>query len=184
MKEGDRNTKFFHAVASARKKKNHIKALRREDGVEVREEKELQEVATNYFLDLFSSSAGTRTAELLDHVDPIVNPAMNEMLLKDFTVEEVRGALDSFGDLKAPGLDGMPALFYKKYWDVIGGKITEEVLNVLNGGDMPEGWNETCIVLIPKVTNPITMKELRPISLCNVVYKLVSKVLEIGRAHV
>ena len=52
-----------------------------------------------------------------------------------------------------------------------------EVFSVLNGGPMPEGWNDTCVVLIPKVKNPESMKDLRPISLCNVVYKLVSKVL-------
>jgi hypothetical protein len=71
----------------------------------------------------------------------------------------------------------MPALFFKKYWEVVGNSITSEVLKVLNGGDMPEGWNETCVVLIPKVPNPMGMKDLRPISLCNIVYKLISKVL-------
>jgi hypothetical protein len=47
----------------------------------------------------------------------------------------------------------------------------------LQGGNIPEGWNETVVVLIPKVQNPESMKDLRPISLCNVVYKLISKVL-------
>lgn len=42
---------------------------------------------------------------------------------------------------------------------------------------MPNGWNNKCVVLIPKTNNPERMKDLRPISLCNVVYKLVSKVL-------
>jgi hypothetical protein len=74
----------------------------------------------------------------------------------------------------------MPALFYKKYWEVVGKDITKEVLHFLNGGDMPDGWNETCVVLIPKVDNPTSMKELRPISLCNVVYKPISKVLANG----
>jgi hypothetical protein len=71
----------------------------------------------------------------------------------------------------------MPAIFYKKFWQVMGGKIQEEVLGVLNGGPMPEGWNETMIVLIPKVKNPERITEYRPISLCNVLYKLISKVL-------
>jgi hypothetical protein len=71
----------------------------------------------------------------------------------------------------------MPAIFYKKFWQVMGGKIQEEVLGVLNGGPMPEGWNETTIVLIPKVKNPERITEYRPISLCNVLYKLISKVL-------
>lgn len=48
-----------------------------------------------------------------------------------------------------------------------------EVLDVLNGRPMPEGWNDTVIVLIPKVRNPEKLKELWPISLCNVLYKLV-----------
>jgi hypothetical protein len=115
MKEGDRNTKFFHSVASGRKRKNRIKALRREDGVVVEEDGEMKEVATNYFINLFSSTACTRTAELLDHIDPCVMPAMNESLMAVYTEDEVRSALESIGDLKAPGLDGMPALFYKKY---------------------------------------------------------------------
>jgi hypothetical protein len=56
--------------------------------------------------------------------------------------------------------------------------VTQEALNVLNGGQLPEGWNETTIVLIPKVKNPDKLKDLRPICLCNVVYKIVSKVLD------
>jgi len=85
--------------------------------------------------------------------------------------------VDSIGDLKAPGPDGMPAVFYKQFWDVIGEKVTKEVLDVLNGGLIPEGWNETTIVLIPKVKNPDKLKDLRPISLCNVIYKIMSKAL-------
>ena len=67
---------------------------------------------------------------------------------------EVKDALDSIGDLKAPGIDGMPSIFYKRSWEVVGEKVTSEVLSVLNGGPMPKGWNETCVVLIPKIKTP------------------------------
>ncbi|KAK1664363.1 hypothetical protein QYE76_052522 [Lolium multiflorum] len=64
--------------------------------------------------------------EILDHIDPRVTPMMNELLCKEFTPEEVKDALESIGDLKAPGLDGMPSIFYKKYWDIVGTQVIEE----------------------------------------------------------
>jgi hypothetical protein len=102
---------------------------------------------------------------------------MNEALLKEFTREEVKKALDAIGDLKAPGPDGMPAIFYKQFWDMLGDKVTDEVLAVLNGGAMPDHWNDTVIALIPKVKNPEKVTDLRPISLCNVLYKIISKAI-------
>jgi hypothetical protein len=45
---------------------------------------------------------------------------MNELLTADFTAEEVKKALDAIGDLRVPGPDGMPAILFKEYWDVIG----------------------------------------------------------------
>jgi hypothetical protein len=71
----------------------------------------------------------------------------------------------------------MPSIFYKKNWEVVGPHVVKEVMGVLNGGPIPDDWNDTWVTLIPKVKNPEAMKDLRPISLCNVVYKLISKVL-------
>ena len=90
----------------------------------------------------------------------------------------------NIGDLKAPGPDGMPAIFYKQLWKLVGNKLTEEVLKFLQGGEMPEGWNDTIMVLIPKISNPETLKDLRPISLCNVIYKVISKVIANRLKHI
>ena len=78
---------------------------------------------------------------------------------------------------KAPGPNGMSPIFYQKYWDVVGYDVVNCVLGALNSGLLPCSLNETFICLIPKVASPHKISEFRPISLCNVVYKIISKVL-------
>jgi len=78
---------------------------------------------------------------------------------------------------KALGPDGMSPIFYQKYWDIVGTEVTIYVLNYFNSCVMPSGLNETYICLIPKVKSPQKFTEYRPMSLCNVIYKLISKVL-------
>lgn len=78
---------------------------------------------------------------------------------------------------KAPGPDGMPALFYKKFWAVVGDDTIAYVLDILNNGAEIGPINQTHIVLIPKKKVCESTNDYRPISLCNVLYKLVSKVI-------
>ena len=75
----------------------------------------------------------------------------------------------------APDPDGMPPLFYQKFWSLFGDCVTQTVLNFLNHGITPSDFNDTPIVLIPKVKNSRKITEYRPIILCNVIYKLASK---------
>ena len=77
----------------------------------------------------------------------------------------------------APGPDGMSPIFYKSFWHIVGEDVTAMVLKVLNSNVVPESLNSTFITLIPKVEQPRKVSNFRLISLCNVVYKLISKVL-------
>lgn len=79
--------------------------------------------------------------------------------------------------LKSLGPDGFVAVFYQKSWATIRNEVCSVVLDFLNGGSFDEKINETYICLIPKIKNPTRITEYRPISLCNVFYKLISKVL-------
>ena len=78
---------------------------------------------------------------------------------------------------KASGPDGMSAIIYQNYWDIIGDDVIKIVLNILNFNAPIAELNKTNIALIPKINNPTKISEFRPISLCNVSYKIVSKVL-------
>jgi hypothetical protein len=78
---------------------------------------------------------------------------------------------------RSPGPDGLTAGFYIRHWNIMKTAICSAVRDFLNGGDIPEIVNSTVLVLIPKVKNPQDLSQYRPISLCNVLYKLASKVL-------
>ena len=78
---------------------------------------------------------------------------------------------------KFPGPDGMTALFYQMFWDIVKEDLTLMVNQFLFEGTMAQGLNDTNIFLIPKTTKPNEMTKFRPISLCNVSYKIISKVL-------
>ena len=126
---------------------------------------------------MFSSVVVHGNVNVLIIVKARVSDYMNEALLAPYTAEEVIKALFSIGDIKAPGPDGLHAIFFKKYWHIIGDEITKEVLLAINSRKVPAEWNGTTIVLIPKVENPINVTQFRPISLCNVLYKIASKVI-------
>ena len=102
---------------------------------------------------------------------------MNNVLLESFKADEVWQALQQMHPTKSPGPNGMSPIFYQKYWDIVGVNVSSCVLQALNTGVMPRDINNTYICLILKIKNPQKITDYRPISLCNLIYKLLSKVL-------
>jgi hypothetical protein len=102
---------------------------------------------------------------------------MNEALLRPFSCEEIQHALFQMSPSKAPGPDGMTALFFQKYWHIVGNDVTSAILDFFSTGCMLSSVNFTNIVLILKVKSPESMIQFHPISPCNILYKIIFKVL-------
>lgn len=175
--QGDKNTKYFHGVATQRKRKNFIKGVRDSDGQWQIEEEVLSGVFVDFYTKLFSSSDVTEIDQVLEGVQKVVTDDMTAELQKPYSKEEVDVAIKQMAPSKAPGLDGMPPLFFQAFWQHIGGEVAEAVLSCLNSGTLLKSINHTFMTLIPKVNNPEHVFEYRPISLCNVLYKILSKVI-------
>ena len=132
---------------------------------------------TEYYTTLFTTSHPTNLDEAIADVPKVVTVEMNNNLIRDFRAEEVEQAIKQMAPSKAPGPDSMPSIFYQKYWHVVGSDVITTMLSCLNSSCLLKSINHTFITLIPKVKNPEKVTDFRPISLCNVIYKLVSKVL-------
>ena len=138
---------------------------------------DIANVATDYFDNLFYAGTCDQMEECLNVVPRKVTPNMQGTLSSEFSVKEVKIVLFQMGPTKAPGPDGMNALFYQRFWHVVGDIVVDAMLDFLNNGHMLPDINHTNIVLVPKVKNPEKWFDIRPINLCNVIYKIISKVL-------
>lgn len=124
---------FFHAMASARKRRNYISNLIQDHGSEATAQHEMCNTVQTFPFQLHSD--------------------------------------------KAPIPDDLNLAFFKRFWNLCGMELFHTRTKWLETGEFPMTLNDTDIVLFHKVDNPTSMKDLRLISLCNVMYKIISKVI-------
>lgn len=92
--------------------------------------------------------------------------------------EEVKAAIFAMHSDKAPGIDGLNPSFFQAYWNIVGKDVCMFCQKFFDTGELPGNLNTTLVCLIPKVKQPQRVTDLRPISLCNVLMRILSKVME------
>jgi hypothetical protein len=115
--EGDANTRFFHLVANGKHRKQLIYRLEDDNGVAVSSDR-LKCHITNYYKNLFGFPKQIEITSMEDQIHgiPQVSDEENEILIADFTENEVREAVFQMEHNKSPGPDGFPAEFYQVFW--------------------------------------------------------------------
>uniref|UniRef100_A0A803PLP7 Reverse transcriptase domain-containing protein n=1 Tax=Cannabis sativa TaxID=3483 RepID=A0A803PLP7_CANSA len=179
LSSGDQNTKFFHAYASSRKASNRISSLLDSNGTKITSKDGMSNIITNFFAKLFTATTADQSAiqAVTATIPTSITSEVNASLTVPFTEAEVFAALKTMSPDKSPGSDGMSAMFYQNYWHIVGQSVTAVVLGVLNHGQNMDLINKAIITLVLKITSPSAMTDFRPISLCNVIYKIISKMI-------
>jgi hypothetical protein len=128
LKNGDRNTKFFHASLIERKRRNRIVSLS-VAGIEITKEDDMKE-ATSYFKDLFKTTGPRNYNDFRSPNSIKIDADMNTKLTSPISFEEVKEVVEDLGPLKSPGPEGFPGLFFTKFWPEIGNDIFYAIKNI------------------------------------------------------
>jgi len=175
-KDDDVSTNFFHASTTTRKKVNKITSLEKDDGTRVTDETRMASVARDYFHELFQAKNSVRTT-VLNAIRHVITNEDNIQLMALFQIEEFKETVFSMQSDKCLGPDGFNPGFYQHFWKICSHDIFRDYVSWLANGQLLVSLNATNIALIPKGTEQRTMRDWRPIALCNVLYKVLPKVL-------
>ena len=174
---GDKNSGYFHAITRGRTVVNKFSVIEKEDGTPVYEEEGILKVISDYFHLLFTSKEGERETTIREAIKPCISSELNQSLISLPSEDEIKAACFSIHADKAPGPDGFSASFFQSNWHTVGSNIVIEVQSFFSSGNLQSSINNTHIRLIPKIQSPQKMVDYRPIALCTVFYKIISKLL-------
>lgn len=172
---GDEGTNFFHAAATERYRINTITNLIAEDGRTVTEH---SEKAALLLEDLKKMMGYSSNPTMLFNLEQLVQPRNDlESFSSSFSTLDIDEVIKHMPSDKAPGPDGFNGLFLKKCWNIIKEDIYTLCFDFFNGNLSLEAINNSFITLIPKVHNPTSANDFRPISLLSGVIKIITKLL-------
>ena len=150
-----------------RRERNRIQRLKDSFGEWKEGQKEVTKVVLNYFQNIYATAGSRDMWDCLVVIPKCVSDEENHQLCKQVSDEEIRNAVFSLRTIKAPGGDGLNALFFQKHWIDVGLEVCLAMKAFFSEGFIPDEVNETQVVLIAKYPRPEQVSDFHPISCCN-----------------
>ncbi|KAK3193257.1 hypothetical protein Dsin_024567 [Dipteronia sinensis] len=180
LKAGDRNSSYFFKAINGKRNRSKIHTITRDDGSLIEGDILVKKEAIRHFHTIlgysrpFSHGIGTTLSNIIDKV---ISNGQADFMGRDVTDDEIREVCFSLHPNKAPGLDGFNTHFFKITWDIVSEDVISAVQEFFRSGLLLKELNATILALVPKVPNPSKMKDFRPISCCNTLYKIIAKII-------
>lgn len=154
-----------------------IDVLKNENDVWIDDPNELKNIVLYFFKNLFANPIANSLAHWCNKAVFKLFKEDNKVLNRVIIDTKIKKAMNNIKACKVPGRDDFQAIFYHKYWDIVGADVCSFVNSCVATHFIPEEINRTLIALIPKVSSPERVKQFRHINLCNVTYKVITKLL-------
>ena len=174
----DTPNKGFFNLEKMVKTSQQIHALRSSGGDLLTSQSDIKHELQDYFSKLFAKRAVNKENRnaMLEQL-PSLSEDQQQLLEPGISLGELTAALKDSKDGKAPGLDGLPAEFYKAFWDILGPTLLEVFQESVEQGELPLSCRRAVLCLLPKKGNLHETANWRPVSLLNTDYKILSKAL-------
>ncbi|KAL3702291.1 hypothetical protein R1sor_020313 [Riccia sorocarpa] len=187
--QGDRCSKLFFSTVRARKAQTAIHALKDENGTLHTDEKKIMDLTASYFAQILqeppeNTSQLQATETLLAQTTTCVSAQERDTLQADFSAQELLVAAKLLGRNKCPGPDGIPLEFFLCLWDTICPLLLQATTQGFQQGILLPFFNKGTITLLHKDGDAALLKNKRPITLLNAVYKIWAKALQMRLAPV
>lgn len=177
FKEGDANTKYFHALIRGRRRRLFIHKISNEEGACIQGDEQIAQAACQHFQGIFTGDQCRIREEFLNCIPRLVSDDHNHMLHAMPDLQELKTVVFSMNPYSATGPDGMNGKFFQSCWDIICKDLLKVVQSFFCGHEMPKYFSHACLVLLPKVDHPNKLADFRPISLSNFTNKIISKLI-------
>ncbi|KAL0292193.1 UNVERIFIED_CONTAM: hypothetical protein Sradi_6999800, partial [Sesamum radiatum] len=180
FKHGDQCSKYFFRKVRARRIRQRIYQITDSTGATLTEASDIANEFVSYYQSLLGGSRVRRELDL-GFLQPGLRHRLSQeeatSLIAVVTDSEIQEALFDISEDSAPGPDGYSSAFFKAAWSEIGAQVCESVREFFQSGRLLKQINATLLVLIPKMQLPTRVSDFRPIACCNVLYKVITKVI-------